>query len=66
MSDVSQSYSTHTVSSYQLHIFLFKTIKLQKPSLYQGIKIWNSTSSNIKLLSYPKFKPVCKQMLFND
>ena len=65
-SGLSHSYSTRTVSSSQLHIPLFKTIKLQKSFLYQGVRIWNSIPSNIKLLSYPKFKSLFKQMLFDD
>ena len=65
-SNLSHSYSNRTVSSPQLHIPLFKTTKLQKFFLYQGVKIWNSTPSNIKLLSYPKFKSLFKQMLLDD
>ena len=60
------SYSTRTVSSSQLHIPLFKTTKLQKSFLCQDVKIWNSIPSNIKLLSYPKFKSLYKQMLLDD
>ena len=65
-SGLSHSNSTRRVSSSQLHIPLFKTTKLQKSFPYQGIKIWNFIPSNIKLLSYPKFKLLCKQMLLDN
>ena len=60
-SGLSHSYSTLTVSFSQLlHIPLFKTTKLQKSFLHLGVKIWNSIPSNIKLLSYTKFKSLFK------
>ena len=65
-SGLSHSYSTFTDSSSQLHISLFKTTKLQKSFFYQDVKIWNSIPSNIELLSCPKFKLLCEQMLFDS
>ena len=64
---ISRSYSTGIISTFQLHnIPSFKTTKLQNSFLYQDVKIWTSTRSNIKLLSYSKFKLLTKQLLFDD
>ena len=64
--NIFKSQISHILIQLVQYIPLFETTILQKSFLYQGVKIRNSIPSYIRLLSYPKFKSLRKQMLFID
>ena len=60
------SRSTRSQSLNNLYLPKYFTGHCQKCICFQGTKIWNSISAEIKILSYNKFKiSLKKQLLFN-
>ena len=58
---------TTRLASSEFNLFLprYRTKKLQRNFKYQGVKIWNSLSEELKILSFNQFKVKYKQKLLS-
>ena len=68
-SKTSEIFFRNTRSStniYNLYILRYMTTRLQKSIKYQGVKIWNKVSPNLKNKSNKNFKRCYKKFLTNS
>ena len=63
-SDVSKRITRQSSKSSNLYIPRYRSNRLQRSIKYQGVKVWNSKSENIKKLSENLFKKELKEYFF--